>query len=220
MLQALNDQNQAAIDERLATEGVKDWINHCALPEQLDNPIRQFKGLKNITCLAFASLVSDHATVRQLVEAGADIAVTDSWGHSLVHYACASDIDADAKVTYLMQSGASSQTTSSGWASPEFYSTSLRLAARLNQADRVRALIDDHGASVNDTDSWGSTPLSLAAEYGSAEAVDVLVSYPDCDFSIRDGDGDTAADCARVGGHHDLATLIEAKSKGSFTKPL
>ena len=156
--------------------------------------------------------------MRQLVEAGADIAVTDSWGHSLVHYACASDIDADAKVTYLMQSGASSQTTSSGWASPEFYSTSLRLAAWLNQADRVRALIDEHGVSVNAANWWGSTPLSLAALFGSAEAVDVLVSYQDCDFSMTDGDGETAADCARLGRHNDLAALIEAKSKGKLTE--
>ena len=28
LLQALNDENQAAIDERLATEVVKNWINH------------------------------------------------------------------------------------------------------------------------------------------------------------------------------------------------
>ena len=62
LLQALNDQNQAAIDECLATKGVKDWINRRALPEQLDNPIRQFKDVKTITCLSFASLVSDEAT--------------------------------------------------------------------------------------------------------------------------------------------------------------
>ena len=97
LLQALNDQNQAAIDERLATEGVKDWINRRALPEQLDNPVRQFKVVRSITCLTFASLVSDDATVRQLVEAGADAAVTDSRKrkeevYSPLHYACASDV--------------------------------------------------------------------------------------------------------------------------------
>ena len=156
LLQALNDQNQAAIDERLATEGVKGWINHRALPEQLDNPIRHFQDIKSITCLIFASVVSDDATVRQLVEAGADIAVTDSRGFSPLHYACqsfaylvsddaavdrlftarsnnavtdsghyvevfselhyacASNVDADATVAYLMQRDASSQTANGG----------------------------------------------------------------------------------------------------------
>ena len=66
LLQALNDQDQTVIDERLATEGVKDWINHRVQPEQLDNPIRKFKGISAITGLTFASLVSDEATVRQL----------------------------------------------------------------------------------------------------------------------------------------------------------
>ena len=259
LLQALNDQNQTAIDEHLAAEGVKDWINHRVQPEQLNNPIRQFKGISTITCLTFASLISDDAIVRQLVEAGADIDKRDSRGHSVLHYACASDVDSDAKVAYLMQLGASSQTATGGseqavlgsevysaslclyqarqfrailenhvvsvnatnsWGTPALHhAKSLRLAARFNQAGRVRALIDDHGASVNATDSCGSTPLSLAAVFGSAEAVDVLVSYPDCDFSITDRTCKTAADYARVGGHHDLAALIEAKYKGNFTEP-
>ena len=223
LLQALNDQNQAAIDECLAIEGVKDWINRSALLEQLHNPIRHFKDVKSITCLTFASVVNEARTVQQLVEAGADVVKTDSKGLSPLHYACASDIDSDAKVVYLMQRYASSQKVAGGSEQVvlgrEVYSTSLRLAARLNQARLVRALIDDHGASVNATDSWGSTPLNIAAKFGSAEAVDVLVSYPDCDFSIKDRSRETAADSARRLGHHDLAALIEAKSKGDFTEP-
>ena len=223
LLQALNDQNQAAIDERRATEGVKDWINKSVFPNRLDNPIREFKHVKSITCLIFTSLVSDEATVRQLVEAGADIDKRDSRGYSPLHYACASYVDSDAKVAYLMQHGASSQTATGGRTQvvPDLnvYCTALRLIALLNHAGRVRALIDDHGASVNATDSCGSTPLSLAAVFGSAEAVDVLVPYPDCDFSFTDRTCKTAADYARVGGHHDLAALIEAKYKGNFTEP-
>ena len=49
LLQALNDQNQAAIDDRLAAEGVKDWINRFALPKQLDNPIKEFKDVNSTT---------------------------------------------------------------------------------------------------------------------------------------------------------------------------
>ena len=85
LLQALNDRNQAAIVERLATVGVKHWINNRALPKKLENPIRQFKDVESITCLAFASLVNDARTVQQLIEAGADVAVTDSEGFSPLH---------------------------------------------------------------------------------------------------------------------------------------
>ena len=220
LLHALNDQNQAAIDERLATEGVKDWINHRALPEQLDNPIRQFKDIRSITCLAFASLVSEEATVRQLVEAGAAITVTDSRGFSPLLYACASDIDADAKVAYLMRRGVSWQIANGGLTQTvfgtEFYSTSLRLAAWFNQADRVRALLDNHGVPVNSTDQQGRTALFYAATSGNAEAVNVLASHPYCDFSFYDTEGNTLAQLVRKLGHTDIAAMIEIKFKGTF----
>ena len=216
LLQALNDQNQADIDERLATKGVKDWINHHALPKQLDNPIREFEDVESITCLSFASLVSDDVTVRQLVEAGADVTVADGRGTTALHHVCERDIN----------------------------------TARVDRADRVRALMDDHGAPVNATDKEGRTALHRAAEAGHAEAVKVLVQHPDCrvnatnelgwtslhdaaraghtesvkvlvshpscDVSITDEDGLTAADLARDRGHDDIAALIEDKAKGKL----
>ena len=238
LLQALNDQNQAAIYKRLATEGVKDWINNRALPKQLDNPIRQFKSGWSVTCLAFASLVSDFSTVRQLVKAGADIEVTDVQilslkqssqnrltredriTYSALHYACASDIDSDAKVAYLMHRGASLRTTTCGWCDvvteSEFYSTALRLAAWFNQTDRVRALLDEHGASVNAIDQLDRTALHLAAATGSADAVKVLLSHPNSDVTIkaRTRQDKTAEDLARENQHNDSAALIQAQYKG------
>ena len=164
LLQTLNDRNQVVIDKLLATEGVKDWINHCTLPKQLGNPIIEFKDADSITCLSFASLVSDDATVRQLVEAGADVTVADGRGYTALHHVCA---------RYVSSAG-------------------------FNQADRVRALIYDHGVSVNTTDRLGWTALHLAAQAGHAEAVSVLVSHPSCVISITVGPfGCTAADFAR-----------------------
>ena len=115
LLQLLNDQNRAAIKKCLKNKSLKSWINNPVLLELLENPVRQFNNVENITCLIFASLVSDDATVRQLVKAGADVTVTDSRGYgeevfSALHYACASDVDADAKVAYLMQRDETSQT--------------------------------------------------------------------------------------------------------------
>ena len=84
----------------------------------------------------------------------------------------------------------------------------------------MRALIDDHGASVNATDGGDRTALHVAAEAGSIDAVAVLLSYPDCDFNLKDRDGEIAEDCAIFEGHHDIAALIKAKSNGNFTEPL
>ena len=230
LLQALNDQNQAAIDKLLASRAVKNWINRRALlPEQLENPIRQIKDVTGITCLAFACLVSYIATVRQLVEAGAVIAETNSrceFGevYSALHYACASDIDSDAKLAYLIQRDASLQTVTGGLEQMvlgvDIYSTSLRLAAEHNQAGRLQALIDEHGASVNFADRERRTALHHAAAAGSTESVQVLVHYPSCDINITDDEGLTAANLARRHGQEDIAVLIDAKSKGTFLKCL
>ena len=163
--------------------------------------------------------------MRQLVEAGADIAVTDSRDCSPLHYACASDIDSEAKVAYLVQRGALSQIAdtcaSEHVVLRSVYSQSVCLAARHNHTDRIKELINDHGASVNDIDWYEyCTALHIAAEKGYTEIVQVLISNPQCDFSITDSDGRTAAAAARRWLYDDIAELIEAKSKGIFTKYL
>ena len=196
---------------------VKMWIKIPLLPGDIQNPVRKIKRIRTITCLIFASLVSDDATVRQLVEAGADIEVTDSRGsldeiYSALHYACASDVDADAKVTYLMQHDASQQTAAGGLEQtvpgPEFYSKSLRLAAWLNQADRVRALIDDHGVSVNATDHRNRTALHLSALEGHVETVKLLLNHPECGVNAAYKYGRTPLDDAVKAGHVETVKLL------------
>ena len=41
----------------------------------------------------------------------------------------------------------------------------------------------------------------------------MLLSNPQCDVTIRDGDGDTAADDARREGHEDIVALLERNIK-------
>ena len=217
LLQALNDQNQAAIDERLATEGVKAWINHRALPEQLDNPIRELQDVKSITCLTFASLVKDVQTVRKLVESGADPTVTDSEGYSVLHYACASRVDAQAKVTYLLQRDASLVNaynhSENAVLAPWTKSTPLHVAARHNQTDCIKILNKDGKASVNATDERGRTALHLAAAAESAEAVNMLVQHPDCRVNATDEYGKTALhDAAEVGSAEAVKVLVQHPS--------
>ena len=221
LLQFLNDRNDTAIKECLAIVGVNVWINYPVLPKLLENRIRQFIDVESITCLTFASLVSTNETVRLLVEAGADIAVTDSRGYSTLHYACASDIDAEDKIAYLVQRGASPQKATDGsketLPGPEFYSTSLLLAASLNQAGRVRALIDDHGVSVNATGEYDRTALHHAAEAGSAEAVKVLVQHPDCRVNATSSMGRTPLHDAAYEGNIDCVNVLVSHPNCDFT---
>ena len=96
--------------------------------------------------------------------------------------------------------------------------TALHLAAEAGSAETVNVLVQHPDCRVNATDGGGCTALHHAAWTGRAEAVNVLASHPSCDFSISNDRGDTAADWARHWGHDDIAALIEAKSRGNFSK--
>ena len=90
--------------------------------------------------------------------------------------------------------------------------TALMLAARSNQVDYAKKLIDA-GADVNQThqSSWGDsnqTALFMAAERGHIEIMNLLLEH-DADPSIRDKEGRTALDIARQFEQADAVSLLE-----------
>ena len=250
LLQYLNDRNNTAINECLAIEGVNVWINYPVLRELLKNPLRQFQNVKSITCLAFASLVSDDATVRQLVEAGADIKVRDSGGYSPLHYACVSGIDSEAKVAYLMQRehhGALVNAADNDGRIP------LHDAAEAGHVETVKLLLGHPECRVNAAAKDGRIPLHDAAKAGNVETVKLLLSHPECRVNaigywgstpLRDAaeagnvetvklllshpeyqlnlfdDLSQTLDWARQSGLYDIAALVEDKSKGNLRQRL
>ena len=220
LLHALNDQRQAAIDECVVAEGAKDWINNAVEPRQLFNPVSDFEDVKSITCLTFASLVNDARTVRQLVESGADVRATDWTGCTPLHYACASRVEAQAKVEYMLQRDASlvnaTNYSKSGVLNSRRYWTPLHVAARHNRTDCVKTLISDGKAPVNATDQWGRTALHLAAEAVSADAVKVLVQHPDCCVNVTDERGRTALHLAAEAGSAETLKVLAWHSNCDF----
>ena len=181
LLQALNDQNQTTIEECVAADGAKVWINNNVDPKPLDKPVVDFEDVKSITCLTFASLINDVRTVRQLVESGSDVRATDWSGCTPLHYACASDVEAQAKVEYMLQRDASLVNATNhsrnevlgyehDYENDETlprYSTPLHLAARYNRTDCVKTLVNVSKAPVNATDGKGHIALHLLLRQGT-----------------------------------------------------
>ena len=234
LLQALNDQktnffkaavnfrlqswakSETTISKCLSADDVKDWINNDVDPKQLRNPVRDFQNVASITCLAFASLVNDAQTVRQLVESGADVRATDWSGCTPLHYACASRVEAQAKVEYMLQRDASLVNATNYspnrelllkrfWILPR-YSTPLHMAVGHNQPACVKTLVKDFNAPVN-VDACGWTALQIGALAGSAEAMKMLLHHPDCNVNYTNNPGLTALRFAVLSKHRTLAAV-------------
>ncbi len=54
--------------------------------------------------------------------------------------------------------------------------TAIHEAAKVGCID-ILTLLLQHGGNVSETDEHGVTPMGIAAEYGQAEALDILIHY-------------------------------------------
>ena len=103
LLQALNDESRRNINKCLQRASVKQWINDNVSVNLITNPRISFvDSVKSTTCLCYASSCNTAGIARQLVQAGADVTVTDSWQQTPLHWACASDFDVKDRVEYLL----------------------------------------------------------------------------------------------------------------------
>ena len=124
----------------------------------------------DITCLCYSSRCNDARTVRQLVQAGADVTASDSRGFTPLHRACASEIQAQEKVEYLLSRDASIV------ARNVKNNTPLHTAA-LSGNDAVISVLIQHGADVNELGQFGRTALHGACNNGHVACIHVLVRH-------------------------------------------
>lgn len=85
-------------------------------------------------------------------------------------------------------------------------STLLHIAARTGRVEHVKLLVE-MGAQVNAIGDMGYTPLHDAALAKQRQSVELLLKLG-ADRSIRDEDGNTAADIARLNGDAELERLL------------
>ena len=103
LLQALNDEDASEIRDCLQDATVTQWINNNLSIKDIVNPRGKFSdSYEYITCLGFASRWSNARIVRHLVEAGADVTVTDSARRAPLPHACESNTDVTKKATFLL----------------------------------------------------------------------------------------------------------------------
>lgn len=90
----------------------------------------------------------------------------------------------------------------------------LHDAARRNQLDFCKFMLEEMKLPVNVQGRQGMTPLQFAARSGKTEMVELLLQQEDIDVDIQDDRGQTALDAARVNNKNDIVALLEEhKSK-------
>ena len=161
LLKALNDKNQKNIDECVKDKSVKKWI---------DNRVDRENGV-DTTCLGYACRNNEARTVRQLVEAGADVNATDTEGYTPLHDACESKIEVKEKVKYLLSCNPSLIR-----ARNNDNNTPLGRAA-YNGHDKVIGILIQHGAEVNERGWHGRTALHDACSKGQVACIDELMRH-------------------------------------------
>ncbi|MDY6982047.1 MAG: ankyrin repeat domain-containing protein, partial [Pseudomonadota bacterium] len=161
--------------------------------------------------IADAAQQGDLATVRQLLQQGADVNEPQIDGSTALHWAAQANDTTLVRV--LIEAGADASARNRVGAPP-------LLPASINGNADILALLLDAGADPNQTVSaTGDTPLMLAARTGLTDAIDVLLAHG-ADVNARETWGHTTplmwavaenhADAARVLIQHGAD--IEARS--------
>ncbi|KIW35343.1 uncharacterized protein PV07_02044 [Cladophialophora immunda] len=162
---------------------------------------------EEFTPLSFAAQYGQVATVRELLEHGADISAKNSHFQTALHLAARTGSEAVVKL--LLEHGVDPRSRSG------LRDTPLG-AASLSRAALVRPIFE-HGCDPDTKDFSGRTPLSHAAEQGHEAVVRLLHEYRvKCDS--KDDDGRTPLlYAARQGNDAVIRLILEYGADLNFT---
>ncbi|KAL8867386.1 MAG: hypothetical protein Q9174_005698 [Haloplaca sp. 1 TL-2023] len=125
---------------------------------------------KKKTALHKACLIGSAATVKHLIEFGADVDVGDQYGYRPIHFAVHYNTGG-ALISLLLANGALIDD-----ARNIFRRTPLIRAVPFDSARSCRFLLD-HGANVNIPDREGDTPLFEAAARNAHDCLELLLAW-------------------------------------------
>ena len=155
--------------------------------------------------LLTASRSDDVDIVRHLLDAGADVNATQSFGQNALLWAA--ERGNLQTVDLLLERGA------------QIEPPVLHVAAREGHTGVVEKLIDA-GADVDATWSCGNTALMWAAEEDHADTVRLLVARG-ADMKLRDDAGESAGDTAAKKGNTNIVRILrEAGQQAESTVPV
>ena len=175
LLQALNDKNDAIIARCTRDKSVAQWINSNVSLEHISNSRYEFEDEYDaVTPLTYACRLSDARTVRCIVAGGADVTAVASLGRTPLHNACQSQIEAQDKVTFLLNHDTSLNTVT---AHDNHNATPLHLAAGVGSTSLISMLVQN-GAKVNERGGdKGATALHIACEEGYLPTMHELIKF-------------------------------------------
>jgi ribosomal protein S27AE len=129
----------------------------------------------------------DFSSVRELIDKGVDVNVTDTNGWAFIHYATLKGLTKIIQI--LVEKGADpNKRTREGW-------TPLHLAVAYDKYD-VAMLLLQKGADPNLQDSKGKTPLHWAIENNKSELAKLLIECGAL-LDVPDREGKTPLDYAQ-----------------------
>ena len=200
--QTVINNTQAEFDQ---IEGASSWIDKKVYPQQLNcrfNPAQDYCHY-DATHLTFASRYHSWNNLQFLLETcGADVSATDSLGRNALHRACTSDVDANAKVTYLLQRDKSLLN-----GIDKLQNEPLFYAALSGNSDVISTLIE-HGADVSARGQFGRTALHVACHQGHVACIHELMRHG-ADVGTRDSDLEaTSLHLASTTGQRDCITIL------------
>ena len=140
------------------------------------------------------------ASARLLIDAGADINISDNKQRTALHMAA--DLGYDDILRTLIDAPDVNLNLRT-----ETGHTPLHAAANNGRAASARLLIDA-GANINISDKYQQTALHLAAYFGYDDIVDALIKRPDVNLNVRNKDGNTPLHIAADNGRAASARLL------------
>ena len=154
-----------------------------------------------------SSYASDPDVVRILIEAGANLSVSDERGRVALHWAAARNSN-PAVIAALLRAGAARE------ARDEDGRTPLHLVAETNESPAVVAALLEAGADLEARDKYRQTPLHRAAASNQSLAIVAALLEAGADLEVQDEWGWTPL-IAAVADNESSAVLAALLKAGS-----